>query len=293
MVSFIIPYCTYSTKNPINLAPWKDTDDEKILLATKAAIENINRTHYFTKEIIVVDNSNTFPDTDLPNVKVVKGWQYLPVKEIKKQKGFEKYDIDNFNTLTMWVSMAYNIGIQHAKYDYLVLQHNDIFYHQSGILQLIEDMKEYDWKYVSADGKKLSISGYLSNKELFDRYIKNFDYQPYDGGYVRTKDIVLADCYFFLTHKSFFDDYFVDWAYGDTNHGATVKCLEEGHAFCHLGPYHDNPSFKEKEDLHPYYLKDDPNPFITHLKGGFSEHKMTEEGKFYSEYMNLFYNAKY
>jgi len=85
MVSFIIPFCTYSTKDPINLSLWKDTDDRKIVDATIAAVNNINTVHNFDKEIIIVDNSNTFPDLKLVNVKVVKGWQYLPIEEIKKQ----------------------------------------------------------------------------------------------------------------------------------------------------------------------------------------------------------------
>ena len=79
MVSFIIPYCTYNSKDPINLSLWKDTDDDKIYKTTLAAINNINKVHEFQKEIIIVDNSNTFPQVDLPNVSVVKGWQYLPV----------------------------------------------------------------------------------------------------------------------------------------------------------------------------------------------------------------------
>lgn len=288
MVSFIIPFCTYSTKDPINLSLWKDTDDRKIVDATIAAVNNINTVHNFDKEIIIVDNSNTFPDLKLVNVKVVKGWQYLPIEEIKKQSNFEKYSIDNFSTLTMWVSMAYNIGIEHAKYDYIVLQHNDIFYHQSGILDLIESMDKSNYKYISIDGKKINLAAYTAHKKLLDKYLTDFKFKPFDGGYVETKDLDFADCYFFLTKRSFFEDYFVDWKYGDTNHGATIKCLEKGWKYKHLGPKHDNPSFKEKERLHTYTLKS--KPFITHLKGGFSEHKMSDESysEFYKDYMLLF-----
>ena len=56
----------------------------------------------------------------------------------------------------------------------------------------------------------------------------------------------LSDAYFFLTRRSFFDNYNVDWCYGDTNHGATTcghrraatcrQCRKTGHKmkFCHL-----------------------------------------------------------
>ena len=64
--------------------------------------------------------------------------------------------------------------------------------------------------------------------------------------------------------------------YGDTNHGATIKCLHEGINYLHLGPYHDNPNFDTpKNELHTYYYND--TPFLTHLKGGFSEHKMSSQ----------------
>lgn len=284
MVSFIIPYCTYSSKDPINLSLWKDTDDDKIYKATLAAINNINKVHEFQKEIIIVDNSNTFPQVVLPNVKVVKGWQYLPVEEIKKQKNFDKYDIDNFNNQTMWASMAYNIGIENAKYDYIVLQHNDIYYHKSGIKDLINELEEDDYEYISIDGKKINLTTYIAHKEILDKFISNYKIKPFDGGYLETKDLDFADCYFFLTRKSFFEDYFVDWFWGDTNHGATLKCLENGLKYKHLGPKHDNPSYKKREKLNTYSLN--YSSFITHLKGGFSEHKMSDP--LYEDYYNKF-----
>lgn len=293
MISFIIPYCTYNEKDPINLSPWIDTDNSRIEMTTIAAIRNINKVHKFKKEIILVDNSNTFPKVSIPNLKVVKGWQYLPISKIKKQKNFKKYKIDNFNTLSMWVSMAYNVGLQHAKGDYIVLQHNDIFYHNSFIFELIHDTIVYDQKYISADAKKLHISTYIQNKELFDKYLKEVKFRPFDGGYVKTRDLYFADCYFFLAKKDFFDDYYVDWKYGDSNHGATLRCLENGWKYEHLEPFHDNPNFSRyrSHKLHTYKYKS--QDFITHLKGGFSEHKMTkkEYGPYYYEFMKLFENG--
>ena len=43
-----------------------------------------------------------------------------------------------------------------------------------------------------------------------------------------------------MSKKEFFDDYYVDWGYGDTNHGATIKCLTNGSNFYHMGPFFGN-----------------------------------------------------
>ena len=86
-----------------------------------------------------------------------------------------------------------------------------------------------------------------------------------------------------MSRRDFFDTYNVDWYYGDTNHGATFYCLYNKLKFKHLGPYWDNPNFKTPENrLHTYLYND--KPFLTHLKGGFSEHKMSS--KFYKEEFN-------
>ena len=75
------------------------------------------------------------------------------------------------------------------------------------------------------------------------------------------------------TQKEFFDDYFVDWKYGDSNHSATLKCLDENKKFLHLGPYYDNPNFETDNTTRTYYYND--KKFLTHLKGGFSENKLS------------------
>ena len=76
-----------------------------------------------------------------------------------------------------------------------------------------------------------------------------------------------------MSKKEFFDDYYIDWGYGDTNHGATIKCLENKKSFLHLEPFHDNPNFNTTTLERDYYYKD--KLFITHLKGGFSEEKFS------------------
>jgi hypothetical protein len=211
----------------------------------------------------------------MPNLRIVKGWQALGREQIIKQPTFEKYNIDDFNNLSMWVSMAYNVGIEHAKGGYIICQHNDVFYHSNLIPRMIKDIETNNLEYISADYKKVFLSGYVANKDKLYKHIPSVEFSPKDGGYIKTKDLGFADCYFFLCKKSFYDDYFVDWGYGDTNHGATIKCLNQGKQFLHLGPYYDNPNFKTENSDHDYLYKD--NLFITHLKGGFSEDKYAED----------------
>jgi hypothetical protein len=197
----------------------------------------------------------------------------------------------------MWVSMAFHLGTQEAKGDYIVLQHNDTFYHQDCIDEMIKQLEEEELEYISVDNKKIWISTYLLNKEFLDKYIKEYSQQPVvirpeNGGYVKTKKIGFADAYFFLCKRKFFDNYSIDWYYGDTNHGATIYCLYNELEYLHLGPYYDNPNWETPDTLHTYYYKDEP--FLTHLKGGFSENKMSSEDfeEEFNEYLKELKNAK-
>ena len=307
MINFIIAFATYDSTKHINHAKWVDTNDGKIILATIQAIRNINTIHSkIDKKIILVDNTNTFPDIELPNLEIIKGWQYLPEDEVMELAKMNDIVIDNIKTQSMWASLAYNVGIAHAKKDskctYIILQHNDIVYHQNvNLYEMIQEMEQMNYKYVSLDYKKVTLSAYATHKKLFDTYTDNLKnthgISALDGGYLKTKNLGLADCYFFLAAKEFFDDYKVDWEYGDSNHGATIKCLKNGWTNLHLGPYYDNPNF-ETEKLqssmngnktvgartYEYQLV----PFVTHLKGGFSEHKMSNPlyEKELTEYLN-------
>ena len=224
------------------------------------------------KEIILVDNTNNFPNIKMPNLRIIKGWQYLSENELKSQNNFDKYKIDNFKNLSMWVSMAYNLGIENAKGDYIILQHNDIHYHNNLIPTLISTLENDSLEYISVDYKKLSISGYLGNKETIDNILDDVEVGYSDGGYIKTKELGFADCYFFLCKKEFFDDYFVDWKYGDSNHSA-LKCLNQNKKFLHLGPYYDNPNFETDNTTRTYYYNE--KKVVTHLKGGFSENKLS------------------
>lgn len=272
MVSIIVPFAV-KDNNDVNLHNWPNQDIGYYIYTTIQCIKNINNTLNFEKEIILVDNTNNFPKIKMPNLKIIKGWQYLSESKLKSKKNFDKYKIDNFKNLSMWVSMAYNLGIEKAKGDYIILQHNDIHYHQNAIPNLIYELELNAYGYISVDYKKLSLSGYLGQKETIDNILDDIEVGYSDGGYIKTKELGFADCYFFLCRKEFFDDYTVDWKYADSNHGATIKCLQNDIPFLHLGPYYDNPNFETNNKLRTYYYKN--WKFITHLKGGFSENKLS------------------
>ena len=288
MISFIIPFSTIEKDKFLNLNEkedlWEENDSANIVNSTIKTIKNINSLKC-EKEILLVDNSHTWPELDLPNLRVIKGWQALPLEELEKIPEYMNHrdiqaSLDNLGCLTMWVSMAFHLGVQEAKGEYVVLQHNDTFYHQDCIDEMIEQMKEEELEYISVDNKKIWISTYLLNKDFLDKYIKEYSQQPVvvqpdNGGYVKTKKIGFADAYFFLCKRKFFDTYNIDWYYGDTNHGATAHCLYNNLKYLHLGPYYDNPNWETEDTLHTYYYKDDP--FLTHLKGGFSENKMSSK----------------
>ena len=285
-ISIIIPFVTNDGNRDIKLPNNPITDSAAIVHNTITLIKNINKKLKFNKEIILVDNSNSFPNIKMDNLKIVKGWQYLSEDEIKKQPTFNRYNIDDFNNLSMWVSMAYNVGIEHATGDYIICQHNDIFYHNDLVSDMVIQMNNESLEYISADYKKIFLSAYVSNKDVLNNYLFDYVISPEDGGYIKTKKLGFADCYFFLCKKEFFNDYYVDWGYGDTNHGATIKCLENKKSFLHLEPFHDNPNFKTNTTSRDYFYKDEL--FITHLKGGFSEDKFVYDKNIFKHDVNEF-----
>jgi len=299
MISFIIPFMTVEKDKFLNLNEgFEYSDSTNVVYSTIKTIKNINSLKC-EKEILLIDNSHTWPEMKLPNVRVIKGWQAIPLEELKKIPEFMNHkdiqlSLDNFGNDTMWASMAFHLGIQESKGDYVVLQHNDTFYHRDCIDEMIKQMEEEKLEYITVDNKKIWISTYLLNKNFLDKYIKDYSQQqvlirPENGGYVKTKKIGLSDAYFFLSKRSFFDNYSVDWYYGDTNHGATIYCLYNNLKYLHLGPYYDNPNWKTDNTLHTYNYKDEP--FLTHLKGGFSENKMSSKD-FEVEFQNYLKELK-
>ena len=269
MISFIIPFSTYSP----NLADWPETDNGLITLSTILAIQNINKNISQEKEIILVDNTNTFPAIKMDNLRIVKGFQNYPRETIYDSGLNKKYGIYDLTTHSAWAAIAYNIGIKNSKGNYIVLQHNDVFYHTNPLEEFKTLLEKHE--YISVDSKKISLTGYFYNKDSFNSVDSNFTFCYEYGGYVKTTEFGLSDAYFFMAKKSFFDDYQVDYVFGDTNHGATMKCIKQNKSFLHLEPYYDNPNFKTDKLNRTYYFEG--TKFLTHLKGGFSEHKFSHK----------------
>tara|TARA_B100001250_G_scaffold413390_1_gene447368 strand:- start:1523 stop:2419 length:897 start_codon:yes stop_codon:yes gene_type:complete len=298
MISFILPFMTKEKDKFLNLNDgFEYSDSSNIVYSTMKTIKNINSLSC-EKEIILVDNSHTWSDIELPNVKVIKGWQSFTEEELMNIPEFmnhrnHKLSLENIGCDTMWASMAFHLGIKESKGDYIVLQHNDTFYHQDCLDDMIEQIEEENLEYISVDNKKIWISTYLENKQLLDKFLEQpVEFMPDNGGYVKTKKIGVSDAYFFLTKRDFFYNYSVDWHYGDTNHGATMYCLYNDFKYLHLGPYYDNPNWETEDTLHTYYYND--KPFLTHLKGGFSENKMSSEifESEFKKYLEELENAK-
>ena len=58
-----------------------------------------------------------------------------------------------------------------------------------------------------------------------------------------------------------------------------------------MGPYYDNPNWETEDTLHTYQY--DGKAFLTHLKGGFSEHKMSSDDfeREFNQYLEELTNA--
>ena len=108
MISFIIPFSTIEKDKFLNLnekdSIWEENDSANIIFSTIKTIKNIN-TLKCEKEILLVDNSHTFPDIDLPNVRVIKGLQALPLKELSLTQ--EKIRICKSNFFSSYISSIF------------------------------------------------------------------------------------------------------------------------------------------------------------------------------------------
>lgn len=269
MISFIIPFST--NDGNVHLPDWPETDSGHIIYNTITVIENINKKINVKKEIILVDNTHSFPDIEMPNLRIIKGLQGMKLGLVKSYAKEKNIPIDNFYNQTMWASMAFNYGLDFAKYEHVVLQHNDFFYLNDLLPSLVKRLEKDSLGYITCDMKKISISGYLQCTKNFKSLISNPTFSHEQGGYLKTKELGFADCYFFLARKDFFKDYYVDWAFGDSNHGATIKCIQNKQGYIHMGPYYDNPNFESNPTERIYRFEG--TPFGVHLKGGFSENK--------------------
>ena len=85
----------------------------------------------------------------------VYNFDIVLIQDSLKQKDSDNRMFDNFGCDTQWAAMAFHQGIQESKGDYIVLQHNDTFYHGDRIDELIKHMEKNKLEYVSADNKKI------------------------------------------------------------------------------------------------------------------------------------------
>ena len=283
MISFILNFCSIDKGKFIHIpGTWESNNYYKMVSTTIKVIKNIQQ-HKFEHEIILIDNSHNWPNITLSNVRVIKGFQSMTMTELENNKWFNLHndttqpDIMTLANDTMWASLGFYLGTKEAKYDTIVLQHNDLFYYNfNAIEDMIYDMKADDLSYISVDSKKVTLISYVIHQELFDRLIDgDIEFSPEHAGMVKTKDVGFSDAYFFLCKKDFFRNYDIDWIYGDSNHGATIHCLEKGYKYLHLGPYYDNPNYETQDtgEHNIYYY--DGLKFASHLKGGFSENKIS------------------
>ena len=293
-ISFVMTYCTVEKDKHLLLDIKKDwlkqTESERIYKSTIQVINNINKHCDLPHEIILVDNSDTWIPIEIENLRVVKGLQTITRDRLRNHNfltehpDYEaiKHQWTELDNLTMHVSLGMYLGTTFAKGKYVVCQHNDFYYHENFFKKFIKDLEKY--AYISVDNKKVWIGSYGGFKEVRDILGKDVKFSPFDGGYVKT-DLGFADCYFFMCKKEFYDDYKIDWIYGDTNHGATIKCIQEDKEYLHLRPYYDNPNFPTMDGIHTYYY--DGKKFGTHLKGGISEDRMSDREEVRKWLMNI------
>ena len=287
-ISFILTYCTVENDKHLLLdikkSGWlKQTDSDAIYQSTINVIHNINKYCRYPHEIILVDNSDTWKPIDIDNLTVIKGLQSLTKSQLKRDPYILEHndykmcileEFTDINNLTMHVSLGMYYGTKHASGDYIVLQHNDFYYHGNHFKEMIKELNQ-NYAYISADNKKVWMGSYAGYSEVRKLLGEDVKFSPFDGGYVRT-EFGFADMYFFMCKKEFFDDYDIDWKYGDSNHGATLHCINNDWKYLHLRPYYDNPNFPTADETqHTYYLGD--KKFGTHLKGGISENRMSNK----------------
>ena len=74
MISFIIPFSTLEKDKFLNLNEkddlWEENDSANIVYSTIKTIKNINSLEC-EKENLLMDNSHTWQEVDLPNVRVI------------------------------------------------------------------------------------------------------------------------------------------------------------------------------------------------------------------------------
>jgi hypothetical protein len=272
--SFIIVYA--STKHFIQFDPisWKSRDyelEEKITYHTNKLLTQIQSIP-IEKEILLMDQTNDFKrDGSMEDLQIIPSYQYyLETNNIDNFKidlfiGDEYLDRTNIKKgdHTTGASMAYNHGLSLSSGDYIIFQHNDTYYDfdesnkETLFYEFVQYMEDNDYQYLTIDKKP----------------IKNRDYREWND-----KIEYYADCYWFMCKPSFYYDnkIWVDWGRGDTNHLATIFCVNNNLKFKHFpGFYEYNKEeckywwWKLQEgnrQVHTHIFKE--KIFIYHYKGG-------------------------
>ena len=114
MISFILPFMTKEKDRFLNInSGFEDSNTSNVIYSTMKTIKNINSLSC-EKEIILVDNSHTWSDIELPNVKVVKGWAILSLtsEELRNIPEFmnhrnHKLSLDNIRDTKSMISCRY------------------------------------------------------------------------------------------------------------------------------------------------------------------------------------------
>ena len=170
-ISFILNYCTVERVNHLLLDikdTWlEQTDSNGIYSATIQVINNINKFCKVPHEIILVDNSNTWPGENLENLKVIKGLQTLTKERLRHHPLLKEhpdyFTIKNqwtkLDNLTMHVSLGMYLGTTFAKGEYIVCQHNDFYYHGDFFKEFMKKI-DNEVEYISVDSKKVWMGNY-------------------------------------------------------------------------------------------------------------------------------------
>lgn len=271
-VSFIVVYSTRKSKNK-----FYSEDDKLDVLLTETTINLLSQLDKLEidKEIILVDNTNNFPkEVTFDSMKVIEGIQSLVLKnENLKFKWFDRIPTTSQKVINglnhaKACSLAFNQGLELATGDYIVMQHNDTHYLNKyySTNELIKDTISYlednNLEYLTVDKKP--------QKDCSPKHVPYF-----------------ADCYWFLCRRDFYDKHniYVDWERGDTNHLATITCVDKGLKFEHLPGFYENKEIREEHDTntfkrelgikYPDLLDISHNihtfnniPFLLHIKGG-------------------------
>jgi hypothetical protein len=277
LISFIIVYS--STKHMVEFDPlsWPSRNyelEEKITQHTNKLITQIQSIP-IEKEILIMDQTNDFiREGSLEDLQIIPTFQYY--METNNMDNFKiDFQIDDWYHKkggitkvdhTFGASMAYNHGLSLSRGDYVIFQHNDTYYDflesdkETLFYELVEYIEENDLQYLTIDKKP----------------IKNKDYPEWNA-----KIEYYADCYWFMCKSSFYYDnkIWVDWMRGDTNHLATIFCVNNNLKFEHLPGYYE--IGKEQRVFWTQKLQNTTNPifgpnihtfkdkrFIYHFKGG-------------------------